>query len=109
MNTLLYNNRNGCFKMCNTCKDDDKLYRYELKINQGTLLQGYIDFIKINEEGKLIYSFAKDNPIRAKTDGKYWYQWDPDNNKWIILDQVDTNMKYDQYGHSWRTIIKCGD
>lgn len=109
MNTLLYNNRNGCFKMCNTCKDDDKLYRYELKINQGTLLQGYIDFIKINEEGKLIYSFAKDNPIRAKTDGKYWYQWDPDNNKWIIFDQVNTYIKYDQYQHSYRTIIKCGD
>jgi hypothetical protein len=107
MNTLLYNNRNGCFKMCNTCKDDDKLYRYEIKIKETGFLQGYIDYTKKNEVTKLIWTVITDT-IKAKTDGKYWYQWDEDNNTWSIIDTVDTNPRYDSI-HSYKTIIKCDE
>ena len=109
MNTLLYNNRNGCFKMCNTCKDDDKLYKYvETIVGYDTPVM-YTEFTKKNEVTKLMYSFAPGDPSNAKTDGKYWYLYDGDNNTWSILAKVDTNFNYDGNTHAWRTIIKCAN
>ena len=112
MNTLLYNNRNGCFKICNTsntsttCKDNDKLYRWEYR-NENEDLLGYIDYTKINEETEIIYTFTTEKPWKAKTDGEYWYSLEEANNTWYMVTVVDTNTIYMQDGRSYKTIIKC--
>jgi hypothetical protein len=109
MNKLLYNNKNGCFKICNTCKDNDKLYKYvETIIGYDTPVI-YTEFTKKNEVTKLMYSFAPGDPSNAKTDGKYWYVWDEDYNKWFVLANVDTNFNSNNNRSQWRTIIKCAN
>jgi len=108
MNTLLYNNRNGCLKICDTCKDDDKLYKYEVSVI-GYSPFGYTEFTKKNEETKLTYSFDQGDPSIAKTDGIHWYVWDEDYNKWFVLANVDTNFNSNNNRSQWRTIIKCAN
>jgi hypothetical protein len=63
MNKLLYNNKNGCFKICNTCKDNDKLYKYVETIVGYDTPVIYTEFTKKNEgelSKKLAYLVQKD-------------------------------------------------
>ena len=107
MNTLLYNNRNGCFNFCNTCNGEDKLYKYEIKIVGEYTSFGSTEFTKKNEVTKLFYSFAPGDPSYLKTDGEYWYFYD--NNTWNMFAKADTDFSYNGPNNFFRTIIKCND
>jgi len=72
MNTLLYNNRNGCFKICNTCNIEDIRYKAVLYIYFENKYSVYIstDWLKKNE----VYETPTFGGIQYwKNDGTYWY------------------------------------